>query len=407
MVLELLGPADGAFETPMRLRLTKGRMNADVGKLGQGFTVATAAGEVVDLGTRFAVDVSDEGETKTAVFSGQVRIDSVNRPGHRDMSWHLREGEAVRFRKRQRPRRLPSLVLSLSGRLPAEANSSSIIAGVSDNVVDVDFQRFYAVIPGGMVDGAPAYTDNHNQRWRAAPGTAFPAELHGAELVCPFQSDRHALDLKVTVVLSQPGVVYVMHDVRKPAPDWLAKGFMDTGMRLRSGPCGKAWHGKEFDFDVASSSNTTDVVRLFMDACKKYRIAPGLYYNFRDAHAYPSGFHLMGENKVPLPDDDFELVKAQLKELTTLYPECHYYWLDHAGSVAGKQLADVYELLRGADRANIVLFNTHLARRDRNASGEQPNLFELSRGFGFPADVVNMLGDPDCRMVCCGALSRP
>ena len=199
-------------------------------------TVVTSAGEVIDLGTRFAVDVSGEGETKTAVFSGQVRIDSIDSAGHRDNSWHLREGEAVRFHKREKPRRMASLPLNLSGNLQAEADQSGIIASVSDNVVDIDFHRFYGVVPGGMVDGASAYTDNHNQCWWALPGEPFPAELQGAELVRPFQSDRHALDLKVTVVLSQPAVVYVMHDVRKPPPDWLAKDFIDTGMHLRSGP---------------------------------------------------------------------------------------------------------------------------------------------------------------------------
>lgn len=236
VVLELMGPADASFETPLRLRLAKGQLNADVGKGGRGFTVATAAGEVVDLGTRFAVDVSDEGETKTAVFSGQVRIDSVNSAGHREKSWHLCEGEAVRFHHREKPRRLASLQLSLSGSLQGKVGQSSIIAGVSDNVVDVDFHRFYGVVPGGMTDRASAYTDNHKQYWRALPGETFPAELEGADLIRPFQSDRHALDLKVTVVLSQPAVIYVMHDVRKPPPDWLAKDFDDTGMRLRSGP---------------------------------------------------------------------------------------------------------------------------------------------------------------------------
>jgi hypothetical protein len=191
---------------------------------------------VIDLGTRFAVDVSGEGETKTAVFSGQVRVDSVNSAGHRDKSWHLGEGEAVRFHNREKPRRLASLPLNLSGSLQAEADQSSIITSVSDNVTDVEFHRFYGVVPGGMVDGASAYTDNHNQCWLAMPGEAFPAALHGAELIRPFQSDRHALDLNVTVVLSQPAIIYVMHDVRKPPPGWLAKDFADTGMRLRTGP---------------------------------------------------------------------------------------------------------------------------------------------------------------------------
>jgi hypothetical protein len=236
VVLELLGPADGIFETPMRLRLTKGRLNADVGKQGQGFTVVTAAGEVIDLGTRFAVDAADDGDTGVAVFSGQVRIDSLNGAGHRAESWQLREGEAARFHNRKTPRRLTSLPLSLSGNLQTEADQSGIIASVSDNVADIDFHRFYGIVPGGMSDGASTYTDNHNQCWWALPGEPFPAALQGAELIRPFQSDRHALDLKLMVVLSQPAVVYVIHDVRKRPPDWLTRDFMDTGMRLRSGP---------------------------------------------------------------------------------------------------------------------------------------------------------------------------
>jgi hypothetical protein len=126
--------------------------------------------------------------------------------------------------------------LSRSGTSQAKARQSSIISSVSDNVVDSDFHRFYGVVPAGMAEGASAYTDNHKQRWRAVPGAAFPAKLQGADLICPFQSDWHARDLKVTVVLSQPAVIYVMHDVRKPPPGWLAKDFADTGMRLRSGP---------------------------------------------------------------------------------------------------------------------------------------------------------------------------
>ncbi len=142
----------------------------------------------------------------------------------------------MRFGKREAPRRLPSLVLSRSGSFPTEANPSSLVAGVSDNVAEVDFRRFYAVVPGGMVDGAPAYTDNRKQCWRAEPGEAFPPALEGADLICPFQGDRHALDLKVTVTLAQPAVVFVMHDVRKPPPDWLARDFVAADVRLRSGP---------------------------------------------------------------------------------------------------------------------------------------------------------------------------
>jgi ferric-dicitrate binding protein FerR (iron transport regulator) len=42
----------------MRLHLSQGRVDVDVGEEGVGFTVVTPVGEVVDLGTRFAVNAS-------------------------------------------------------------------------------------------------------------------------------------------------------------------------------------------------------------------------------------------------------------------------------------------------------------------------------------------------------------
>ena len=126
--------------------------------------------------------------------------------------------------------------------------------------------------------------------------------------------------------------------------------------------------GKEYDYDVAASGNKTDVVKAFMDACKKYGIVPGLYYNLLNRH---------------VTENEPGLVKAQLTELMSNYPDCHYYWIDHAIYGNRGSLPALYGLLRGNDPRNIVLFNSHVA----SAHGE--TLFEDGKGLGFPADLVD------------------
>lgn len=144
------------------------------------------------------------------------------------------------------------------------------------------------------------------------------------------------------------------------------------------------WHGKEFDYDVAASGNTTDVVQAFMDACKKYGIAPGLYYNLRDTHATPEQGR-KSRGKTQLPQDYFNLVKAQLTELTTRYPECHYFWIDHAKAAAADQLAELYGLLRRKHPANAVLMNQHLAAGAE--TGDQTLVEQARRAY--PVDILN------------------
>lgn len=83
-------PAAFRFESPQRLRLTRGRIAADVPARAKGFTVVTPSGEAIDLGTRFAIDVPTSGEAEVHVFDGEV----VARAGaHAPTS--LRDGEAL------------------------------------------------------------------------------------------------------------------------------------------------------------------------------------------------------------------------------------------------------------------------------------------------------------------------
>ncbi|MBI1371501.1 MAG: hypothetical protein GC159_01885 [Phycisphaera sp.] len=70
----LLGPADVQMLGPNRCRLTHGRIVAVVPTKAHGFTVETPTHEVIDLGTRFGVDVTDMGETRVDVFEGHVKV---------------------------------------------------------------------------------------------------------------------------------------------------------------------------------------------------------------------------------------------------------------------------------------------------------------------------------------------
>ncbi len=83
-------PAAFRFESAQRLRMMHGRVAADVPPAAKGFTVVTPAGNAVDLGTKFGVDVPLKGAAEIHVFEGEVIAQSAG--GGKRQS--LRHGEA-------------------------------------------------------------------------------------------------------------------------------------------------------------------------------------------------------------------------------------------------------------------------------------------------------------------------
>jgi hypothetical protein len=84
-------PAEFLFESTSRLFLARGRMSAEVPPQAKGFTVVTRAGQAIDLGTRFGVDVQADGPMEVHVFEGEViagRLKSDDRKS-------LRGGDAL------------------------------------------------------------------------------------------------------------------------------------------------------------------------------------------------------------------------------------------------------------------------------------------------------------------------
>lgn len=91
--LVIEAPAEFRFENRQKLHLTHGRLAAEVPPAAQGFTVVTPGGDVIDLGTRFGVDVPLEGDSEVHVFQGEViaqATKSTTRQG-------LRDGQAYRM----------------------------------------------------------------------------------------------------------------------------------------------------------------------------------------------------------------------------------------------------------------------------------------------------------------------
>ncbi|MCK5001114.1 MAG: FecR domain-containing protein, partial [Anaerohalosphaera sp.] len=70
----LKGPVAIELETTGRLKLTHGKLYANVPKGSEGFTVSTNSATVVDYGTEFGVEVDRLGRTEAHVFQGMVKL---------------------------------------------------------------------------------------------------------------------------------------------------------------------------------------------------------------------------------------------------------------------------------------------------------------------------------------------
>ncbi|MEL6795409.1 MAG: LamG-like jellyroll fold domain-containing protein [Planctomycetota bacterium] len=75
-LVTVTGPAEFSVEGPNRVGVQSGSLYANVGPSAVGFTVDVPSGRIVDLGTAFAVDVTDAG-TSVMVDEGSVRLEAA------------------------------------------------------------------------------------------------------------------------------------------------------------------------------------------------------------------------------------------------------------------------------------------------------------------------------------------
>ena len=93
--VELTGPATFGLDSPLRSYLEFGRANVHAPESARDFVVATESMEVVDLGTRFEIDVDRESrESNVAVIEGLVDLHLGSRGAERKIR-PLEAGHAV------------------------------------------------------------------------------------------------------------------------------------------------------------------------------------------------------------------------------------------------------------------------------------------------------------------------
>ena len=85
------GDAEFTVDSPMQVSMHHGRARAHVPEPAQGFEIKTAGGDVVDLGTEFAIDVNQD-RSSVHVVDGEVEL----RP-HASAMRRLHDGEAMKL----------------------------------------------------------------------------------------------------------------------------------------------------------------------------------------------------------------------------------------------------------------------------------------------------------------------
>jgi alpha-L-fucosidase len=111
------------------------------------------------------------------------------------------------------------------------------------------------------------------------------------------------------------------------------------------------WDSRLTDYDVATSSDTTDVIRKFVDACRKYDVRPGFYYLLGwDKH----------NQKIFNPDEYEKFSTGQIGELLTDYGPISELWLDipwDMGPDTDKVLGRIYNKIKLLQPDCLVLLN--------------------------------------------------
>ncbi len=148
--------------------------------------------------------------------------------------------------------------------------------------------------------------------------------------------------------------------------DGMMKTFKKAGVkyavlttRHTSGFC--LWDSKLTKFDIANSPYKKDVVKMFVDACRKAGIKPCLYYClWGGGNWFPWEWN-------PTIKSELEgtsvknITQGQLAELASNYGEIYEFWIDmQCWNTPDLKPQEMYDLIKSKQPQTFIHFNQHV-----------------------------------------------
>ena len=161
----LNAPARFSVTSSMAANLQVGKLTAKVPHVATGFTVSTPAGNVVDLGTEFGVEVTSDRKLDVQVFVGEVKVDrSADGTGSgAEPPTHVVAGQTVHIE----PGKPTTIVASKDQRFHRDltlADDSS----QKETAAYLDFVRKLKPVVWYRMEGKPTERTIHDEMGRAA-----------------------------------------------------------------------------------------------------------------------------------------------------------------------------------------------------------------------------------------------
>lgn len=237
VLVTIFAPADFDILSPTSIRCRRGRVTALVNERGKGFTVETPQGKVVDLGTQFGLDISDDGEMQIVVFQGSVDLAPESGQIQR-----MEQGDALLLKNSGEIQRLVAIRRnSYMGYVNRDGVDSPLIANVRDNIRKNQSMKSYQIVHRGLSEDALCFVDR-NHEWNSIEETGLPDFLLGADYIMPFNDDKFAEGLELRVELTRPAMLYIFIDNNMQVPEWLRDEFEDTGVDIGLDGATTEWH---------------------------------------------------------------------------------------------------------------------------------------------------------------------
>jgi alpha-L-fucosidase len=171
------------------------------------------------------------------------------------------------------------------------------------------------------------------------------------------------------------------------------------------------WPSKVHGYNVGKTpwkNGEGDIIKDFIESCKKYNIKPGFYYNTNINTYLGAGFNPnLSDDQQKIFND---VVLKQLEELWTQYGEVFEIWFDGGvkSNEAGGIANEVIQLIKKY-QPNTILFQgpmecSNLIRRIGNEDGRAPyphwsRADAVTSSLGL-VNIPNLHGDPNGNIWC-------